>query len=179
MINSCDLKPGDVKPISYCGREIVLFRGKNGKPYVLEAYCAHMGAHLGVGGTVRHVSCIECPFHGWTFDGETGDCVLSGAGEKKILRIADRFEYHDLERCTAIPDTDGVYLKKTLEQQEVRLKRYICREINGSILVWYHSDDKLRETPLYEPLDLADELQTYQMEGRRTTSVIEFASPLF
>lgn len=166
MINSCDLNPGDVKAISYCGRDVVLFRGKNSMPYVLHAYCAHMGANLGVGGKVRYDTCIECPFHGWTFDGETGDCVLSG-GDKKILRVADRFEYHDLERCTPIPDTDHVYLKKTSEQQEVRLKKYICREINGSIFVWYHSDEKLRETPLYEPFDIADELQMNTMEGRR------------
>lgn len=167
IINSCDLKPGDVKAISYCGRDVVLFRGMNGKPYVLDGYCPHMGAHLGFGGKVRHGTCVECPFHGWTFDGETGDCVLSGV-ENKVIRIAERFEYYDLEKCVPTPN-DGTkpntYLEKVGEREEIRTKRYICREVNGSILVWYHSDDKLREHPLYEPFDLTDELTTYKMQG--------------
>ena len=39
------------------------------------AYCAHMGVHLGVGGKVVNNQCIQCPFHGWVYDGETGACV--------------------------------------------------------------------------------------------------------
>ena len=41
---------------------------------IVDAYCPHLGANLGVGGHVRG-NCIECPFHGWRFDGETGQCV--------------------------------------------------------------------------------------------------------
>ncbi|CAF0783309.1 unnamed protein product [Rotaria sordida] len=168
IINSCDLKPGHTKAISYCGRNLVLFRGTNGTPYVLDAFCAHMGAHLGFGGKVCHSTCIECPFHGWTFDGETGDCVLSGV-ENKIIRMADKYEYHDIENCTPVPNNDNttnIYLKKVSEKEEIRLKRYICREINGSILVWYHSDEKLREHPLYEPFDLSNELKMNKMQPR-------------
>lgn len=167
IINSCDLKAGDVKAIPYCGRNVVLFRGKNGKPYVLDAYCAHMGAHLGIGGKVKHNNCIECPFHGWMFDGETGNCVLSG-GENRIVRTAESFEYNDVERCIPVIDENDpkvVYLRRTNEQQDVRLKTYVCREINGSIVVWYHSDDKLREHPLYEPFDVSDEIKINKMEG--------------
>lgn len=169
LINSCDLKPGDVKAIPYCGRNVVLFRGRNGKPYILDAYCAHMGAHLGVGGKVRFDTCIECPFHGWTFDGETGNCVLSG-GDNKIIRIADKYQYHNIEQCTPVPSTDdqssNTYLEKVCEQQEIRQKKYTCREVNGSVLVWYHSDENLREKPLYEPFDLSNELRTNRMEGK-------------
>ena len=103
-----------MKPISYCGRNVVLFRGHNGKPYVLDAYCAHMGAHLGVGGKVRHGTCIECPFHGWTFDGETGNCVMS-SGESKIIRSADKYSYHNIEKCSAAFNSEektNQYLQK-------------------------------------------------------------------
>ena len=41
---------------------------------IVDAYCPHLGANLGVGGRV-HGNCIECPFHGWQFDGESGQCV--------------------------------------------------------------------------------------------------------
>lgn len=36
-----------------------------------DAYCPHLGAHLGIGGKV-HKDCIECPFHSWSFEGCTG-----------------------------------------------------------------------------------------------------------
>jgi len=33
---------------------------------VFDAYCPHLGAHLGVGGRV-HDGCLVCPFHEWAF----------------------------------------------------------------------------------------------------------------
>ena len=145
-----------------------MFRGKNGKPYVLDAYCAHMGANLGIGGRVRYNTCIECPFHGWTFDGETGDCVLSGV-ENRIIRTADKYEYYDVEKCTSVSNDDNttnLYLRKVSGQEEIKLKRYTCRELNGSILVWYHSNEELRENPLYEPFDVSNEIKRNRMQGK-------------
>ncbi len=72
---SKELKPEQVKPIDINGHNIVLFRGKDKIAYALEAYCLHMGANLGVGGQVVNEKCIECPFHGWLYDGKTGSCV--------------------------------------------------------------------------------------------------------
>jgi phenylpropionate dioxygenase-like ring-hydroxylating dioxygenase large terminal subunit len=71
---SAELAPGDVVPLHYFGRDLVLFRGHEGTPHVLDAYCSHLGAHLAVGGRVEE-SCIRCPFHGWKFDGASGVCV--------------------------------------------------------------------------------------------------------
>ena len=64
---SAELKPGEVQPIKYFGRELVLFRSESGKPSVLDAYCPHLGAHLGYGGKVKGEN-IECPFHAWQLD---------------------------------------------------------------------------------------------------------------
>jgi cholesterol 7-dehydrogenase len=128
-----------------------------------------MGAHLGEGGIVRYDTCIECPFHGWTFDGETGGCVLS-SGKNRITRSADRYEYYDIEKCSPVPNNDNTtdtYLQKVTEQEEIKIKKYSCREMNGSILVWYHSDEKLRENPIYEPFDVSKELKINKMEGKR------------
>ena len=71
---SRDLVPGEVKAITYFDRDLVLFRTREGEARVLDAYCPHLGAHLGEGGRVvgNHV---RCPFHGWEFDGETGKCA--------------------------------------------------------------------------------------------------------
>jgi len=50
---------------------LVVWRGESGKVYVADAYCPHLGAHLGVGGEVAG-ECIKCPFHGWAFEGDNG-----------------------------------------------------------------------------------------------------------
>jgi nitrite reductase/ring-hydroxylating ferredoxin subunit len=70
---SRDLVPGDVKRIRYFDQELVLFRGRSGKPVVLDAYCAHLGAHLAEGGRVVGET-VRCPFHGWQYDGD-GQCT--------------------------------------------------------------------------------------------------------
>lgn len=64
---SDELGPGDVKPLRYFGQELVLYRGESGRPVVFDAFCPHLGAHLGYGGKVCGDDVI-CPFHGWRFD---------------------------------------------------------------------------------------------------------------
>ncbi len=64
-----DLAPGDVRPVTYLGQDLVLFRGDDGMARVFDAHCPHFGAHLGVGGRVCGDG-ITCPFHGWRFAGD-------------------------------------------------------------------------------------------------------------
>lgn len=59
---------GEVTTLHYLGRELVAFRGDDGHARVFDAYCPHLGAHLGYGGKVCGDG-ITCPFHGWRFDG--------------------------------------------------------------------------------------------------------------
>ena len=65
---SDELKPGNVVPLKYFGRDLVLFRTTAGEARVLDAHCPHLGAHLGHGGRVCGEE-LECPFHAWRFDG--------------------------------------------------------------------------------------------------------------
>lgn len=66
-----------------CGEHFVLFRDCEGIPHALDARCAHRGADLSRGRIVD--GCLECPFHGWRYDGE-GRCVRipSQPPERKI-----------------------------------------------------------------------------------------------
>jgi nitrite reductase/ring-hydroxylating ferredoxin subunit len=69
---SRDLAPGGVRRARYFGEELVVFRGESGRAWVLDAYCAHLGAHLAEGGRVVGDT-VRCPFHGWQYDGD-GRC---------------------------------------------------------------------------------------------------------
>jgi 3-ketosteroid 9alpha-monooxygenase subunit A len=64
---SADVAVGDVKPIHYLGRDLIVYRTEDGAAHVMDAYCEHLGAHFGYGGSVRGELLI-CPFHGWEWD---------------------------------------------------------------------------------------------------------------
>ena len=123
---SFDLKPGQAKPIKLCGDDLVLFRTESGEAKVLEAYCPHMGAHLGYGiheytnhgGEVRGEN-VVCPFHGWRFNG-------------------DGF-------CTEVPYAKNIPPKVNGKQC---LRTYPVREMNQVVWVWWHPKS---EAPTYEP----------------------------
>jgi phenylpropionate dioxygenase-like ring-hydroxylating dioxygenase large terminal subunit len=70
---SRQLIDGDVTSIHYFGEDLVLFRTRSGEARVLDAWCAHLGAHLGEGGRVVGES-IQCPYHAWEYAGDTGEC---------------------------------------------------------------------------------------------------------
>lgn len=71
------------KPLTlhYFGQDLVIYRGESGRVVLLDAYCPHMGTHLGSGpssATSRSETHMEgdnirCPFHAWRF-GPDGVC---------------------------------------------------------------------------------------------------------
>ncbi len=74
LTHSDELAPGTLRAVHALGREFVVFRGEDRRARVLDAYCPHLGAHIGVGGKVVENS-VRCPFHAWRFDGDSGRCV--------------------------------------------------------------------------------------------------------
>ena len=70
---SDEVKPGEVKPLRYFGKDLVIWRSEAGELSVLDAFCPHLGAHLGHGGKVQGEN-IQCPFHAWQF-GTNGRCT--------------------------------------------------------------------------------------------------------
>lgn len=86
---SRDLEVGEVKTVHCCGEELVLFRSRSGAPHILDAWCPHLGAHLGEGGRVVGEG-LRCPFHGWQWDGESGRCTRIPYCEKIPPRARTR-----------------------------------------------------------------------------------------
>jgi len=74
LVDSDDLKPGDLKYVSLLGKEFAVFRETDGekKARVLNAYCPHLGANIALGKVVNNT--IQCPFHGWQWRGD-GSCA--------------------------------------------------------------------------------------------------------
>ena len=100
VLYSDELAVGESKPLRCFDQELVIFRTDSGAAKVLDAYCPHMGAHLGygirdqAGGGSRVVGeSIECPFHGWRYNGE-GECTHVPYAKSLPPRVAN-------------PSTDG------------------------------------------------------------------------
>jgi nitrite reductase/ring-hydroxylating ferredoxin subunit len=64
-----EFEAGSAKAMYYFATHLVGWRDEAGALHVQDAFCPHLGAHLGHGGTVSD-GCITCPFHGWKFDAE-------------------------------------------------------------------------------------------------------------
>ncbi|MFE3599689.1 Rieske 2Fe-2S domain-containing protein [Streptomyces sp. NPDC059142] len=73
---SDELRRGSVTTRPLAGTEVVLYRTTRGLLRAVRPRCPHLGAHLGVGGSVEGED-IVCPFHRFAFD-PAGVCVRTG-----------------------------------------------------------------------------------------------------
>ncbi len=58
LIRSEELAVGTSTSVNALGENFAIFRDEEGKVHILDAYCAHLGANLGVGGKV--CACVYC-----------------------------------------------------------------------------------------------------------------------
>lgn len=157
VCRSEELKVGEVKHIKQSGNDIVMFRGEDKIAYALDAFCSHSGANMGINGKVKQSSCVQCPFHGWMFDGKTGNLV---AGENLRPRKAENFSYTgDYTNCAKDPNS---VIKKTGEGI-VNIRKFLLKEMYGFIFIWLHSDPNAK--PNYEPLDVTEYIKKLKFRG--------------
>lgn len=71
-----ELRRGSIITRPLAGREVVLYRTTAGVLRAVRPRCPHLGAHLGVGGSIEGEE-IVCPFHRFAFD-PAGVCVRTG-----------------------------------------------------------------------------------------------------
>lgn len=75
-----DVRRGRVVALRLLGRDLAVYRGADGRVVALDAYCAHMGAHLAEGRVEGNA--LRCFFHRWRYeaDGRCSDVpCLDGA----------------------------------------------------------------------------------------------------
>lgn len=102
----------------FLGQEIIAFRNEQGEARVFDAYCPHLGAHLGKTGHIEG-GMVKCHFHGFRFDGQ-GHCVRTRCGkpsrrsELRAWHVQEVngfvFAYHGAVRAIPvwrIPQLDG------------------------------------------------------------------------
>ena len=124
---SHELEVAASMPLRYFDTDLVLFRTESGEAKVLDAYCPHMGAHLGYGirdqaggGSAVVGESIVCPFHGWAYNGEG--------------------------QCTDVPYANNLPPKVARGEEVIR--PWHVREQNQVIYVWYHPEGI---APTFEP----------------------------
>jgi phenylpropionate dioxygenase-like ring-hydroxylating dioxygenase large terminal subunit len=78
---------GTQKPLGteIAGTPVVLFRDKEGKASALVDRCPHRGVKLSLG--VVKDGCVECPFHGWQFDGQGHACLVPWNPDAKLSNL--------------------------------------------------------------------------------------------
>lgn len=126
VCNTADVEKGKVKSISALGTHMVAFRGSDGKIGVLDAFCPHMGAHLGMGGVVVG-SMLVCPFHGWSFD--------------------------SLGNCRRIPYTTRMTDEI---KEKTKTKAYETRVILGRVFIWFDAEGRPPQWNLEAARDLEE-----------------------
>ncbi len=105
------------------------------KAYVTHAYCPHVGANVAVGGKVVG-DCVECPFHKWSFNGESGQCTnIPYLQNGKVSSL----QAHQFLTKAYLCINAGILQMKEIPEF-IKLKTYTSKEVNGLIFLWYHAD---------------------------------------
>lgn len=70
---SKDLQPGDVVALHLLGDPLCLYRTRRTREAVcVSDRCAHRSAPLSLGQLTQKEDRLECPYHGWQYDTESG-----------------------------------------------------------------------------------------------------------
>ena len=72
VLPSQSLGVGEVKSVNIFGKDLIVYRGKDKRAVILDAYCPHIGANLAEGKVEGNE--LRCVLHRWKFNGE-GICV--------------------------------------------------------------------------------------------------------
>jgi nitrite reductase/ring-hydroxylating ferredoxin subunit len=75
---SSEVAPGQVVGREFLNGRVVVFRGQDGVPHVMSAFCRHLGADLALASVVGND--LRCVYHHWTYDAG-GACVRTAAGD--------------------------------------------------------------------------------------------------
>ncbi|MDG9759565.1 aromatic ring-hydroxylating dioxygenase subunit alpha [Pseudomonas sediminis] len=110
VARSCDIDTPQAAQL--LDQNLVVFRDAQGVARVTDRRCIHRGADLSAGKVTANG--IQCPYHGWAFDGESGQCteipaLCDGAsipGNAKIRSYPTVERYEHVWTCLEEPMMD-------------------------------------------------------------------------
>lgn len=121
VLESKEVKTGKAIGVTRLNEKLAFWRDDENKIHCVYDRCCHRGASLSLGKIVHNE--IECPFHGFRYDG-TGKVTEIPANGKAAI-VQDRFKVHS----------------------------YVAKEAYGFIWVWYSDDqENIPEIPFFEEL---------------------------
>lgn len=80
------LRKGKLLPFELASTPLVFFRDPDGTARALVDQCPHRGVALSLG-KIAPDGCIECPFHGWRFDGTGKACAVPWNPDAKLEKL--------------------------------------------------------------------------------------------
>src|SRR5260370_2184021 len=94
IARASEVGAGEVIGRDFLNGRAVVYRGQNGQPSVMNAYCRHLGADLSMGKVIGND--IQCAFHHWQY-GPDGGCTKIPASDK-IPKAARGFKFPTVEK---------------------------------------------------------------------------------
>ncbi len=132
VLSSEEVKKNNILKVRRFGKEIIFWRDSNNIVHALDSRCPHRKADLSLGKIVN--DCIQCPYHGFLFNGE-GQAVL-------------------------IPSLG----KSTKLNPNYRVKSYTVKEYMNFIFLWYGDENPTEEIKWLEGIDNSFSFSTMKAE---------------
>ena len=161
LAESRDIARNQHKTRTWMGREIIIWRDQSAGLLVADAFCPHLGAHLGpeAGGLLKD-NRLVCPFHGFEY-AASGKCVKVTAGPApSAIKLASYpvqevngyiYAYYDREQrepAWSIPDVseDGC-AHRAINKRRIRAHPQITSEnsVDWAHLAYLHGYDNLKQ----------------------------------
>jgi len=119
-----DVAPGAMLPLRVAGERVVLFRNADGTIAALIDRCPHRGVALSLGKLRDGI--VECPFHGWRFDGTGRACHIPWNPDAKTANLgAIALPVYELDGLvwlyTGFEPADGPQPIETLKHEKIVL----------------------------------------------------------
>jgi 3-ketosteroid 9alpha-monooxygenase subunit A len=171
---SDELVEGETQARRYFDRDLVVYRGESGTAFMFDAHCPHLGAHIGVGGTVVGDE-VQCPFHGWRFDAQGVNCLIPYADKPNRSRLI--FKWPVVERgglVLAWYDKYGrppAWIPEPLPELDAEPERFPA---GGR---FRHSWPKVRLKPQFIIENLVDAAHQKYVHGAHDVPTIERCEP--
>lgn len=98
IILKSEIPEGEGRTVEVDGIAVALFCS-NGAYYAMDGTCPHAGGPLGDG--FLHQGKVTCPWHGWQFDLQNGECTFSPEIKQDCYRVHDRGDSIEIESLGA------------------------------------------------------------------------------